>query len=738
MDSFLQMDRGHPFYRIISNMNPNTFNIIISILLSIDLASTALSSDRRKPLFEDDEDTDKVFPEGFDFSFPGDSNTNFKRNIAVLSGGRKLPFDRAEIHPLSTTAVLSDEDEDYEHDVRGDHWRKAMVEAPLYLCRPLERTDSNAAVSAKERSKSTNSPLHMFKIFKGSFNRPPSSKQTSPTGSTSSESEVFFEDALNMNSDFTFTDTTTVISARSDSSGSTGDTVFEMSTERPISRFYSSQCSRFASEESVQINPRISRFSRFLSVGLGPSATAVPLPEPSQLPNIQIDAIFGSQADLNKANAVLKALYSGPGDILTPVRDQSYDMIAKMLPLSRFELSRNLFKDRIVHDLDGKNFAALIGQAQSYLTSKFSDELLAQVEELKLKTSRNALKVHEIELLELREVAFLKESARSNVMCSIGKGSTIDLSNIYKIAEYNLRVIFTPRDIFYYPGMLKLSIFFNLEFDPSVSNDFFDQFIRTFYSGVYGPRRQDLFYITRIQDIPEADIPDGMLVRSGELMEGIEVLKSLIEDARSLEQAEQVEELTGALKNLEGEYAVLNNEIQAIREMFLDPLKRSRLRLPYTNRQHCYNELTPIPKTVEDVLEATQMILGTYWADMGLRSGQLSEMYEEIYSQENLNYLQSFFMDIFSIQGIQYLFKTFVADFKYDQRLRNHSASFLYAAFIETMRLSKRGPQYMKVDDLIKEMQKMFAFFDDLKSNFSDRLDKIHEKSEDVANMDIV
>ena len=62
--------------------------------------------------------------------------------------------------------------------------------------------------------------------------------------------------------------------------------------------------------------------------------------------------------------------------------------------------------------------------------------------------------------------------------------------------------------------MLKLVLFFSSEFDPSCNTDFLYHSVSTFYSGVYGPSRKDLYYITRFEDIPESVIPIEMVLDS--------------------------------------------------------------------------------------------------------------------------------------------------------------------------------------------------------------------------------
>lgn len=656
-------------------MNPNTVKFILLIFVSVDLTSGS-----RLPLFSDQGEGEiDTVPYEQDLPDPGQE----KKFRGLSTGGRKLPRNGTELDPLTNLdpgTLDSLDPEEILHDSK-------MLEDLL------KSNDHDAAASSQKDAMSTPgpsrkmpkfSPLKLFGALGGPFSRAEDHHETSSTSPATTDS------ARSLNSDFSFPPQSRSPSTDTDDAPARSRSTGSENERPPLPR------QRNLSRASVnRPGSLISRLKSFSLLAGGSQFSENPTL--SRIPPIRREALFGDPARMDYDSIVARALYADPTDQFTLVGDPSYDLIAKFLPLSRSRLSENLYRDRIAHDLESGPFAQHVEKAQAYLTSKFPQSLREQIEGLERMASNPAeMTIQDAELLELRDPGVIKDLARSNVMCSIGKGSTLDLNNIHKLAEANQRVIFTPRDIFYYPGMLKVSLFFNLEFDPSRSNEFFDQFIRTFYAGVFGPCRQDLFYITRIQDIPASVLPDELLMKS--------------------------------LKEESEEYAALNSQIRDYQNSFLRPENRDMLRVAYADHLLCYKKLTSVPKTTEDVLEATQRILKSYWSHMGITGVDVSDL---IYSPQNIGHLQSFFMDILSIEDVTLLFNALVIDFDYDPGLRNHSASFLYAAFIETIR-TPRGSDIKFVALIQKKMKEMF----ELRTRPA-VLDSIHKESVRVSETDI-
>ena len=442
-----------------------------------------------------------------------------------------------------------------------------------------------------------------------------------------------------------------------------------------------------------------------------PSRTSsLPILRPVELPALENPILFGDTLKRSFDNIVAMSLYSGRNEKFMNIAESFVNEVAGgLLPLSWEEPLKNLYLDRIIPDVDSEDFLFDINENLKYIKEKYMDhpEYFSgeSAEATHTDLSDNGVQYKVIFNEEFLSVEFTKGNVLKMTKTVLGKGSTIAKSKSLnvdnKISVAHQNVLITPCDIFYYPGMLKLVLFFSSEFDPSCNTDFLYQFVSTFYSGVYGPSRKDLYYITRFEDIPESVIPIEM------------VLDSYQTDTEA------------------GEIA--RAKIDAAREYFLDPKFRDLIIKDYTKEEIRYKKLDPVPKTIEDVLEASKLILRMYWKAHNLTSQRPEDIDEFVYDEANIGHLQSFFLDTFTFEDVLHLFTTLVIDLDPSTAYRDHSASFLYAAYIEII-LDKPARGYlMDVSELENKLKEMWAV------NINPRAFRsIHGQSVRVADTDLL
>lgn len=258
----------------------------------------------------------------------------------------------------------------------------------------------------------------------------------------------------------------------------------------------------------------------------------------------------------------------------------------------------------------------------------------------------------------------IKFTAKAFVSGLIGRGSTLAFEDNYKIGEFYKHTIFTQRDYVYHRGLNRLAALFAAEFDPKVSDGLFFQFVSKAYSGVYGPSRCDLPFITRIENIP------------------------------------------------------VENATKAVRRYFLDPANLESVLNQYDKDLLGYRPLLPVPKTLDDVLDATEMILQAY------HSRNAKDTFKPFIKQHahvlrNVEHLQNFYLDIAPIDQVIELFEL-IPNGPY----QNHFAAFLYAAFIE----HARHNHSFNLPRIKENFGKMIR----MKLNLG-LFEQIHQKSVEVA-----
>lgn len=266
---------------------------------------------------------------------------------------------------------------------------------------------------------------------------------------------------------------------------------------------------------------------------------------------------------------------------------------------------------------------------------------------------------------EYFDLDLLKNSTEAFVSGLIGRGCTLNFQDNYKLLEFYENTLVTPKDFVYHRGLNRLAALFVSEFDPNRADAFFYQFVKTAYSGVYGPLRSELRYITRIENIP------------------------------------------------------LNPVTPEDRKYFLDPSNRDFLRSCYTRKQLCYKPLIPVPKTLDDVLDATVLILRAY-RDKFDQSNAATEKF--IRDPANIEHLQTFYLDLGLIEEVLELLEMIPIG-----PYQPHFAAFCYAAFIQFTQFH-RGFNVHEIKKTLKTMLESLEI--DLEA-----LDAIHEQSIKVAEI---
>ena len=677
-------------------MKPNTFKYILPILFSINLVSTSSSLFTQR----DSEVNMEVNPK-FDSYMtilmsksPTESRSlsPTPRMKSVLVGGRqsqKIEQIPLGVDPLSVETEFVDlskkEAEAYEEmdtfyaipekheldvllNVAGivDETKEAKVERPKSVLGKI--ADGLRALSPKR-----DRPEIIIKTFSSSSEKTDQSSSKSPSQSPTNSS--------------------------GSSSKSTDSNEDQYSRVISISR-----------EPPPMLNNRRSSLFRL------PSRTSALRTNPVVLPRLHIPDLFSDPMKVNFDNIVAMALYGGPHDNIQNILDDHVNgMAGGLLPLSRFEPNKSLIKDGVEQDvMTSESLNEHVAWAVDYINRKYKDnlELFKVLDGIENASERDEEYLKALyanmddqraqDRKEFRCPDHIKAGIINMLIYTLGKGSTKSDQIFDKIYYAVQRVLVTPRDIFYYPGMLKLALFFKVEFDGSFATDFFDQFINTFYSGAYGPRRKDLFYITRFEDIPESVLPDSTLSKS--------VVDGEIGD-------------TPAARN-----------VADTKASFLNAKNRELLLKTYGPEQLGYRELNPVPKTIDDVLEATKMILRKYWRVKRIYNNKHIDIDSLVYNQTNVDHMRSFYMDIFKsdYESVLRLFTTLILDFGHNLELRNHSASFLYAAFIEILRTHQGRGYEMTVSELEEKMREMFALDINPKA-----FEEIHRQSVRVANVDM-
>lgn len=384
--------------------------------------------------------------------------------------------------------------------------------------------------------------------------------------------------------------------------------------------------------------------------------------------NIKLPDLYLDESNEAYEDEVAACLYSLPGENFHDVTNVEYSMMAKMLPVFRTREGTRFVHEVIAEDIVSEAFKSFLAVLFEGKEEDVSEELV-------------------------------NESIQTLVWRAIGKACSLSEENVYKLGEAPQRVLLTERDLVYYPGMLRLAALFGEIFDPNRANGFFYQFLRTFYSGVYGPKRRDLNHIARIEDIPARVMSDRLL--NGSL---------------------------GRLNEEETESA--NASISAIRETYLNPEYRELL---MTNRsaQITLRELDPVPKTLEDVLEATELILN---ATCGKGNKRLASLRENLYDPVNVNHLQSFFLTVFKPLDAKILLDSLLFSMMIEKvaGFRDHAAAFLYAAWLLALEAVGNVDQAVTVVSIQQKLAQI------LRTRVRiEELNRIHERSVRVANINL-
>lgn len=410
----------------------------------------------------------------------------------------------------------------------------------------------------------------------------------------------------------------------------------------------------------------LSPFPNLFSKSAGPSNTVT-------LPRISNLKVHGGDEEYDQWFAGI--LYDG-GDLPFEYVDDGgeNDLIGRFMPVSNKDVNSLLYDMRILVDSQDPKFLAFLEQLRSY--SEYPDDYDFEVEQK-------------------------SESCKVIVVRCLGNGSTIDpkQGEFDKISLAPQRVLMSPRDLFYYPGMLKLSAFFEHLFDKSRSTDFFNQFVTTFYAGVYGPCRKDLYEIVRVQDIPESVIDDGLI----RISVGLDESEQMTADEAFEEIREKRQEF-----------------INTDREQLVNKYGKDRLH---------YKELSPVPKTLEDVLDLTEIILESHETTGAIKA--------KIYEEKNISAMQSFYLNRFDPLEIKNLLDVFLTKMSgridgvscncVKRKVKETGAALLYAAYILTAEQDGIDVMIENFEKLLKEA--------DLMVNITDMVDIVHESSIKVSEI---
>lgn len=330
--------------------------------------------------------------------------------------------------------------------------------------------------------------------------------------------------------------------------------------------------------------------------------------------------------------AMAISLYSEKDSKIETINIPDLMLPGKLLSYFGSDVREEMHTD-LVKELNTKNFEAHMRKLQQHLIMKKKDELIASGR-INPKSSNDLFVEY-----DYLDFASIKNSTDSFVTGLLGKGSTIPFEKIRYIGEFYDHTLFTARDYVYYPGLAKLAAFFVVEFDYNRADRFFHQFVKSAYSGVYGPRREDLKFITRIEDLPL----------------GI-----------------SLDDLTHSVESVE---APVNPNIG--RSTFVNPDNLETIMQYFPDVK--YQPLTSVPKTLDDVLDATEIILETFRWKGGMSTDRETEkVFKEIYSNQNVAHLQNFFLDIASVEDCLELMKLIPSNMYH-----NHYAAFLYAAYLQ-------------------------------------------------------
>lgn len=331
------------------------------------------------------------------------------------------------------------------------------------------------------------------------------------------------------------------------------------------------------------------------------------------------------------------------------------DLIGRFMPVSNSNVNSLLYDKRILVDSEAPEFLAFLEQLQGY--SEYPEDYDFGINQK-------------------------SEACKVIVVRCLGNASTIDAKKgeFDKISVAPQRVLMGPKNLFYYPGMLKLSAFFEHLFDKSRSTDFFNQFVTTFYAGVYGPRRKDLYDIVRVQDIPDSLIDDGLI----RISVGLDVSEEMTAEEAFKEVNKRRQDF-----------------INADREVLVDKFGKDRLH---------YKELSPVPKTLEDVLDLTAIILQAH--------GSPDSMKSKVYEEKNISALQNFYLNRLDPLEVKNLLDVFLTKMLglmegaqcncLKKNVKETGAAFLYAAYILTPEIAGMIENFgklleeVKIDDIVK------------------------------------
>ena len=425
------------------------------------------------------------------------------------------------------------------------------------------------------------------------------------------------------------------------------------------------------------------RYSRTQSRSISPlpnffAPTAQKLVE---LPTMLNNLVYGDSVEYDKW--LSEALYLD-GEEFEYVSQTEYGLIGLFIPCNSNAVSTTLYEANIKGDMAKEEFQEFLGKLREY----------AEFPEHEDFSVRNK-----------------NEAAKMMVAYSLGKASTMSFDDVWKISDAPQRTVVTTRDLFYYPGMLQVAALFNHLFDPNRANEFFYQFIKTFYSGVYGPKREDLFGIARIEDIPVGVIKDNLI----KISLGMTLSKEI-----TLDQA--------------------NFEVEKLKSDFYDPEKREMLVQVHGKETLNYRELDPVPKTLEDVLDATVEILKAYWRKHAVvtpskadEENILKAIKVRVFNENHVDIMQSFYLTKFSPIEVKTLMDTLVLALKnpnlrHKKIYRNFGASFMYAAYIQSLATTEGLSPTM----MMEKLNEMFWLGVDRRA-----LERVKLASAEVANMNL-
>lgn len=331
----------------------------------------------------------------------------------------------------------------------------------------------------------------------------------------------------------------------------------------------------------------------------------------------------------------------------------------------------------------------------------------------------------------------IAENARLFVARLIGSTSNLPLEmNEAIVGNDQLRVIGTQKEVFFRPGLLRVAAMFAVRFDPNHAAEVFDFFVKKRMPGVWGPTRDELYEIAKVNWIPEERMSEALAARALKYLAIKEAYEKALQICLNSPNESENQSATEAdVEQAIGsgdfkEFIKTNNRhhvagiirqvlvrgrkdhhlVNRIRASFIGEAPSSS---PLTHSASCEDDyasgktsvaseatprLSECPRTLEDVLDGALRIIFEYHADYLSRASNLAT------SKFGIESLQNFFINIYGHQNSYSIVQLCLNLGVSHPQISDFLGEYVYAAFLLTQ---LKYQEFRSLHYLQKELEEL-------------------------------